>query len=643
MKRPLGPRLPHLSFPKDIVPRVLVRLRDPRMRLRFEAGLAIGLGVGLFLSLALYFGMLGNLDHLLTDLIYQPIQPSGKVAIIAIDQKSLSQIGTWPWPRTVHAAMLDRLSDAPPRVVVIDIPFTVPMPEDAGLAETIQKAGNVILAIDRVDAAAYPQKLGAFPKYDVLLLPPLVLRSAAKGLGHRMLAPDTDGVLRRAPIAIETTLVREPALGIAAADAYLGVGDIAYDLAHRRVSIGDSRIQTDDYGQMLLNFGGARKGIDTYSYSDVYAGLIPTTAFTGKIVFIGGTSTTEQETFATPLSSGTSSTYNVAVEAGIAEMLVTSPPQLLLRDDPLNQIAVILFVALIAGLTLPHLRPLSAAALTILFLIFLMLASSEAFDLGFIIHVIYPALALLLTFVVIATFRYLSEERRRQFLTTLFRRYVSAESVAHVVDAVDRGELPLTGTRRKVTVLYADLRGFSSLSDGLAPEAVLDFVNSYLELMLREIQLESGTVNKPMGDALVAIWNAPLDQPDHASRALRSAVGIRRSILRFQKARGEEKSVNIGLGLATGFAVLGNINALGKVEYTLVGETVNVASRISAFAGSNQILADAETAEATPIEIEKRELTPVRVRGRKDPLPIWEIKDSTDSVTVGEEEEEWKT
>ncbi len=206
------------------------------------------------------------------------------------------------------------------------------------------------------------------------------------------------------------------------------------------------------------------------------------------------------------------------------------------------------------------------------------------------------------------------------------------------MEAVDRGELPLSGARRIVTVLYADLRGFSSLSEGLAPEAVLELVNRYLELMMAEIQAENGTVSKPMGDALVAIWNAPLDQPDHAPRAAQTAINIRRSLVRFQRSNGDERGLNVGLGLATGVGILGNISALGKVEYTLVGETVNVAARISAFAGTNQILADVATAQALPAEIEKRELQPVRIRGRKEPLPIWEIRDTAEGVTGDEDE-----
>jgi adenylate cyclase len=212
--------------------------------------------------------------------------------------------------------------------------------------------------------------------------------------------------------------------------------------------------------------------------------------------------------------------------------------------------------------------------------------------------------------------------------------------VGRVIDAIDRGELPLSGARRIVSVLYADLRGFTALSDELSPEQVLAMVNRYMELALQAIQQQGGTVSKPMGDALIAIWNAPLDQADHPTRALRAAVQVRRNIMRFQKDRADQEKLNLGIGLATGWAVLGNIAALGKVEYTLVGDTVNVAARISAFANNNQILSDAVTAQNPPQGIAVRELSPVRVRGRKEPLPVWEVQDQEPEMAAPETQED---
>jgi adenylate cyclase len=257
-----------------------------------------------------------------------------------------------------------------------------------------------------------------------------------------------------------------------------------------------------------------------------------------------------------------------------------------------------------------------------------------------VIQIFYPALALVLTATSIITFRYFSEERRRQFLRLLFRRYVPAEILGRVIEAIDRGEVPLSGTRRIVTVLYADLRGFAVLPEETRAEVVLQTVNRYMELAMQAISGHGGIVSKPMGDALVAIWNAPLDQIDHCARGLQAAVEIRQNILQFQKRNPEQERFSVGIGLATGWAVMGNLSALGKVEYTLVGDTVNVAARISAFANNNQILADTSTAQAAPPEIVIRELSPVRVRGRKEPLPVWDVREVTPLVPDETEEPE---
>jgi adenylate cyclase len=635
MKRTSPARVQFVRLTKDSLSRIGALSQDPRFRLRLEVGLAIGLGVGLLLSVSLFLNIFGPADRWFTDLVYQPIQPSGHVAIVSIDQKSLDQIGPYPWPRSTYVRLVDFLSTAKARVIVIDVLFPEPSTDDGSLAVAMRRAGNVILATAGGEEGKPNLRSGFLPEYDEFSLPAADLGAVANAIGHRNLSADSDGVLRRMSVAIETPSEHIPSLGIAAAQAFLSTAPIKYNLPLRQVSAGGSSIQTDEYGRMLLNFTDSREQRNTYSFSDVVDGHVPPTVFREKVVFIGGTPQTDLSAYATPFSASKTAA-NVTVEAGAAEMLLSDPPQLLRSEEPLNQIAITLFVGLVAGLTLPHIRPLSAAALTILYLLALIIVAFQVFARGLILHVFYPGAALAATFLLVAAFRYLSEERRRQFLTVLFRRYVPAESVAHVVDAVDRGELPLSGTRRQVTVLYADLRGFSTLSEGLAPEAVLELVSSYLEIMLREIQSENGTVNKPMGDALVAIWNAPLDQPDHAERGLRAAIAIRRSIELFQDTRGEEKSLNIGLGLSTGKAVVGNISALGKVEYTLVGDTVSVASRISAFAGNYQILADSGTAQAAPEEMDKRELTPIRIRGRKEPLPVWEIKHSPQEI--GEEE-----
>ncbi|MBI4671605.1 MAG: adenylate/guanylate cyclase domain-containing protein [Chloroflexi bacterium] len=610
-------RLTHLPPP----------FNDARLRLRLQAGAAIALGVCFFVYLLLFSNLLAPFNRFATDFLYHPISPHPDIAIIAIDSKSLDELGPWPWSRAIHAALLDRLENIPPRLVAFDLLFAQPTPDDSSFAATLQANHNVLVATSGVAAAAYPNEADALRAFDVVILPDATLRDAFSGIGHRTIIPDSDGVVRHIPSAIQSAGVTYPALGLAAAAHALGIQEIQYDLAARVVRAGIVQIPVDEHGNALLNFTSPSSGIPTYSYVDVFRGSVPASALQDKIVFIGGTGSIETEEYAIPLNFGEARTHNVNLQADLASMLLNSPPNTLQTQEALGQLALTLAFALLAGLTLPHLRPLYSIAITLVYLLGLLLYAFEAFNRGTVIQILYPALALILTALSITAFRYLFEERRRHFLASLFRRYVPAESVGRVVDAIDRGELPLSGARRIVTVLYADLRGFTTLSEELSAETVLATVNRYMELALQAIQAEGGTISKPMGDALIAIWNAPLDQPDHCERGLRTAIQIRRNLMRYQQKRSAEEKLNFGIGLATGWAVLGNVSALGKVEYTLVGDTVNVAARISAFANNNQILTDATTARQAPEGIVLRELSPVRVRGRKEPLAVWEARD----------------
>ncbi len=629
------------KFLSTVSSRLPPPLNDLRVRFRLQAGAAIALVVAFFVTLLLFFGLLAPLNRLATDFIYHSNPPNPQITIIAVDKTSLDEIGTFPWSRAIHAALLDRLAEAPPRVIAFDIVFVPSTSEDAILANAMQLNSRVLLVAGTEENTALPLKPDNLPAFSRVITPGENLSAAADGVGNRVIIPDPDNITRRIPTGIQSNGVTYPTLGLLAVSEYMDDASIRYDLPSRIVWVGSLRVPTDEYGVTLLNFTSPAADITTYSYIDVLRGSIDPKAFEGKIVFIGGNSTIESEQYSIPLQLGEASTYNVNLQADLANMLLSQPPNTLQPVGALMELALILATALFVGVTLPHIRLLYAVVLTLVYLVGLLLFAFDAFNRGFVIPILYPALAITLTATGIVTFRYFSEERRRQFLTSLFRRYVPAEIVGRVIDAIDRGELPLTGTRRMVTVLYADLRGFAVMSDEIQAEVVLQTVNRYMELVLQAISGQGGTVSKPMGDALIAIWNAPLDQPDHCARGLAAAVQIRRNVFSFQKKNPQQEQFSVGIGLSTGFAIMGNISALGKVEYTLVGDTVNVASRISAFANNNQILADTATAENAPPGIIVRELSPVRVRGRKEPLPVWEVREAS-PVEEAEEEEEFE-
>lgn len=626
------------SFLSRIVARLPPPLNDLRVRFRLQAGAALAL-IASFLAILLYWtSLLAPLDRLATDFLYHSTRPQPQIAIIAIDKKSLDEIGTFPWSRAIHAQLLQRLAQAPPRVIAFDIVFAPPTAEDASFASALAQAGNAIVVATAADESGIMLQPDALPVFSQIVLPDRPIAQSASGIGHRIIFPDADKLTRQIPTAIQAGETTLPALGLLAAAKFLGAPAPEIRASSRSVMIGKIRLPTDEYGNTLLNFTNPNSDLATYSYVDVLNGAVSPETFANKLVFIGGNSTIESEQYAIPLQLGQARTYNVNLQADLANMLLSVPPQTLQAQGILGQFGLILAMAMLAGLTIPHVRFLYGVAMTLLYLAALLLLAFDAFNRGIILHTFYPALALVLTSASIITFRHFSEERRRQFLTLLFRRYVPAEIVGHVIEAIDRGDLRLSGTRRMVTVLYADLRGFAVLSEEIKPEVVLQTVNRYLEIAVRAISAHGGTVSKPMGDALVGIWNAPLDQENHRALGLDAAVEMRQKILQYQKKNPEQEQFSVAIGLVTGWAVMGNMNALGKVEYTLVGETVNIAARISAFANNNQILADSATTQDAPEQITVRELSPVRVRGRKEPLPVWEVREANPPADEIEEE-----
>jgi adenylate cyclase len=617
------------KFAARLDPRLLSKsvrafFAEPRVYWHTQVGLAMALGATLLLSVILFLGLLDPLEPRVADFLYQGRTPSGQVVLIAIDDASLQALGPWPWQRSVHTAFLQALAALQPRVIAFDLLFTQPSPDDAALSAAIKSAGNVIEPVMGLEAAAFPLRHGQYPEFDVVLAP---LDVSARDVAHAMTMPDSDRIVRRMPLAIQASGQFYPAMGLVAASRFLNQPLASLAIQNHTVNFGSIPIPVDDYGRLLINYVGPPSALPTLSYADVLQGRVPADKVRDKLVFVGVTHSINPERYATPLTRGDADTYPVQIQADLAEMFVGSKPYLLTPQDRLGQIATILFLSLLAGLTLPHIRPSTATGLVIVYILAYLIYAFDAFNNGLVLNLLYPLAGLALTYAGVVTYRYVSEERRRQSLNRLFRRYLPNNLVRQVLADYDRGVLPLGGTRREVTILYADLRGFATLSDSVAPGAVLDLVNDTLTIFIQAIYAQGGTVYKPLGDSLVAVWNAPLNQPDHAQRAVRASLEMRRQFRESRKEPVEEGELSFGVGLTTGIAVVGNVSPAGRSEYTLVGDAVNTAARISAFAGPTQILVDSGTYARVQKDFELREMQAVRIRGKKEPVALWEVRD----------------
>ena len=316
----------------------------------------------------------------------------------------------------------------------------------------------------------------------------------------------------------------------------------------------------------------------------------------------------------------------------------------LMAETRLMQILVIFLVALLAGATLPHVHWISETALTLLYFVMYLSYAFRRFDEGVIVQPLYPVLALFLTATGIILYRYLIEDRPRALVERLFRRHISPDSVDQVIETFEAGPLQLRGIRRQASVLYVDLRELSTPAEALTPEETIQLLNEYVTIIVGTIFRHAGSVTMHSSDTLIAVWNLPLDQPDHAQHAVRAALEIKHDVNELCKNKPKKKQIPIGIGIGTGQVTAGGVGASTPSEYTILGEVVAMTERM-AMKPDRSVYIDATTRDMIGDEFDTREVNPVRLRRRTDPIAVWKVysPDDFEEETTNEEQPEEMT
>jgi class 3 adenylate cyclase len=216
-----------------------------------------------------------------------------------------------------------------------------------------------------------------------------------------------------------------------------------------------------------------------------------------------------------------------------------------------------------------------------------------------------------------------TETKRLRAIQDMFRRYLSPAVVDRLPS--DPAQLRLGGHRQEVSILFADIRGFTSFSEKLPPEEVMDTLNRYLSMAAEAILAYEGTLDKFMGDAVMAIFNAPLPQEDHVLRAVKAAVAMQQAIADYHRQLGEKRGLSFGVGINVGQVVVGNIGTTARMDYTAIGDAVNLAKRLQENVGGGRILLSQSTHERVKDYVRVKVLPPVKVRGRVEPEPVYEL------------------
>lgn len=586
--------------------------------------------------------------------------PMKDIVIVSIDEKSIKEIGRWPWKRDVMAVLINKISEGKPRVIGIDIMFSEneSRETDEKLAKAVGDAGNVVLATAFIvpegnkrnvaqkdipdflwDSAfmevksvkGIPWKKWAITPESVIS--PLYDIAKAASLGHVYTHPDRDGVLRWEVMYLNYGDDCYPQFALQVTRVALGLSMKEMSLyGGSGVQLGNVIIPTDISGRVLINYAGKENTFQYISASDVINGKTTPEPFRNKIVLIGTSALATYDQKITPLSANMP---GVEKNATIVQNILLN--NFLKKSPGIVELVVTVFTGIFLGLVLPRLKAIPAAGIGIGFIVlYILLSLYLLMYRGLWIIMIYPVSNMFVIFIGLTVVKFFLEEKKAREIRRMFSSYVTERIVNELIKNPDMARLG--GERREITVLFADIRGFTTFSEKHAPEAVVDILNEYLDAMSEVILRWEGTLDKFIGDAIVAFWGAPMIQENHAELAVRCAMNMIQRLRDLQEKWLSEgrTPLDIGVGINTGEVLVGNIGAEGKkMDYTVIGDHVNLGARIESLTRKynahvlitnftlDKIRESVKTGGIYRISV--KGLDKVVVKGKEKPVEIYEV------------------
>jgi adenylate cyclase len=555
-----------------------------------------------------------------------PITPN--IGIIAIDDKSVTELGRYPWSRTQYVKLLERLSEAGVKVVLFDafFPEKESVKADTAFAEALKKAGNVVLAT----SFDFDKDFGITGQ--TISLP--VLQNNAAGVGHINFTPDPDGINRRNFLVILKDGKPVPSLGLAG--AMFALNESKFEANDFEIVLGERRIPITNHQAIWINYSGGPGHFPRYSFTDIVNGRIPAAELKGKVLFLGATALGVYDMRVTPYNGNTP---GVEVHAAIADSIIS---QRYIVQTGLEALFDILAIILIGGLAFfltKRLRLYLALPAVLILIAFNIWLDYQAFLAGHWVNMVYPAFSAIVALMVGGSFRYLVLERDAREMRSMFSSYMSEKQVARLEKNPELASIG--GDKKVVTVMFTDIKGFTTFSETHTSQEVVTRLNEYLSEMVQLIERFDGTVDKFIGDGIMVYWGAPLPQPDHAKLALQCVAAMKAKMIELREkwAKQGVEPFFIRGGLQSGEVVAGNVGFRGKkMEYTVIGDTVNQAARLEGtakFYGVTFLIGE-NTYQLTRDTCKFRELDKIRVVGKQQPVVVYEpfvnLSDQDDSL-----------
>ena len=623
------------------------------------------------LSLAAYWyqqnehpALLESLDQRTRDVVFrlrEPPLPPLEIVIVSVDEAAVKDYGRWPWPRSLQGELIQALKQQDAGTIALDIVFAQPYStaeqgeqEDAALIQALQSPGAPVVGgyFFRTSKSRITDDAALDQLYDnrvkIKLITPgghtndllnyeyaetnqINIAEHFDGLGAFNRDTDVDGLVRRAPLVLGYRGEIFPSLALRALAIYAGVneGIAAAPEGITEVRLDTFGIPVDERGRLIANFynqNAQSPGIPMYSAADVLNGVIGGEQLAGRLVFVGVTEIGIADLLPTPVNP---IFPGVEMHATVAANILQEEYLYRNWDTILIDIALIALIPLIGILILARLKHLWQMLLTAM--VFMAVLGGLFYWLvaykSHLVSLLYPSMAMLLAFVTFGVYYVLTSQRTTKFLTGAFGSYVSPDVVDQLLSQPD--SLGLSGEKREVTLLFSDIRGFTGISEKLEPERLVEMLNQYFDAMTETILVRKGTLDKYIGDAIMAIFNAPLTIDNHQREAALSALGMDRVLAEMQPELQSKFGIElkIGIGLHSGEVVVGNLGSSQRFDYTAIGDAVNLASRaesITKFYGVAIIVTEA-IRQQLGNDFVLRPLDKIQVKGKTVPVNIYEL------------------
>ena len=568
----------------------------------------------------------------------------------------------WPFPWNVHAKFTRYVSSGNPLAIFFDIMFVDHKPHEEDLANAIRDAKMVFLDYPfeteekDVKPSDLEERVAILNKFRLPVDPedrslqwieevepptPLLSR-AAEGLGFANVLTDPDGVNRKMPLLIKFNGYYYPSIDLVLVMHYYGIGkedleikmgeyiklkNVPLEKMAKPTEEREIVIPIDKLGFMDINFIGGHGSYQNYPYYYFHRdGSINNKSFENKIVLVAAHSSTGIAADVHKSPYGT--LFGIEHHANTLNTILNQ--DFIIKLSEWQNVIILLVIAIVFGLLLPRFSIIISVVFTGIVVIGYMVIAYVLFDImNFICAFATPIIQMGTTFTAITTYKVLTEQKEKKFIKQTFSKFVSKSVVDELLKYPEK--LKLGGDKKILTVLFSDIRGFTSISEKVTPEALVDHLNEYLQEMTDIVISYNGTLDKYVGDEIMAFWGAPIPQEDHALRACKAAVEmmIKLHELNAKWLESGKPELDIGIGLNTGDMVVGNMGSSSRMDYTLMGDNVNLGARLE---GTNKvyktnIIISEYTYEQVKEDILARELDLIRVKGKELPVKIYELID----------------